>query len=171
MATTITEGYVYIVKNGVSISGDTIANSEGATVVKILTGGSAIWNIANDIFFKYGYDTRSVDEGGPDAQIMNLNKVKEAITITGLLLSVHNGVAESVNAITKLNNLRNIAKSKQPSQIVWGVDANSNQLISKLFNINKVQFKLVPDAAYSTTYQKIEVTVQGLLGASLGSSS
>ena len=162
MATTIEEGYVYLTSSPFT-DNDTITDSEGATVVKILVGGNVSHNFQNDIFFTPIPST----DYSQDPKVLNLAKVKEAITVTGIFETYHNGVVESVDAKTKKTNLLTLAKGKQPITIVYGIDANSNQTKHTDFNINKIQFKETPTTPYETVTERIEVTVQGLLGTSM----
>ena len=176
MATTIETGYVYIVKGG-TVTSDTISGSEGSSgsgtsatgVVKIHVGGNLTHNFANDIFF-FPTPTTAYT---PVPRVLNLGKVKEAVTVTGKLISIHNNVEENRTALEKKTDLLVLAKGQQPCTFVSGTVAGGNQReIYTDFNINKIQFKVLPTTPYATfnsndVIQTIEVTLQGLLGESM----
>jgi len=164
---TIQEGYVYIT-NG-NVSGNTIT---GGTTVKIWCGGNVTENGTNDIFFT---PIPTTDKSKLDPKLLDLGKVKEAVTVTGFLRSQHKGVNESITALEQRDNLRALCKGPQPVTLVWGTynATKTNQTKHTDFNINKWQFKFVPDTPFAMwspgveVWNKIEVTIQGLLGTSM----
>lgn len=176
MAVTVTEGYVFVVdtnsKNSGYItysSGDSINGSEGTHLVKIIMGGKAkgTHNFSNDIFFTPFPSTAPSTQ---NPRVLNMNKIKEAITIQGVIRRRDiDGTANSRSVITRKTDLLTIAKAAQPITIVWGVDANSNQQVHTDFNINKIQFTEVAGKVenQTTTIEQIEVILQGLLGTSM----
>jgi len=163
---TIEEGYVYIT-NG-KLNQNTII---GGITVKIYCGGNVIENGTNDIFFNAIPNTSA----NPNPKLLNLSKIKEAVTVQGILKSQDRGTNESKTALEQRNDLLTLCKGKQPVTIVWGTynSTKTNQISYTDFNINKWQFKFVPDKPFAlwsagvNVWNHIEVTIQGLLGSSM----
>ena len=173
--TTISEGYVYIT-NG-SVNQNTITTTGSQKVVKLYCGGNVTENGTNDIFFT---PIPTTNKDNLDPKILDLGKVKEAVTVTGFLRSVEGGVKEiiaesNVTALEQRDNLRALCKGEQPVTLVWGTynATKTNQTSHADFNINKWQFKFVPTTPFArwsgsvVVWNKIEVTIQGLLGSTM----
>ena len=164
---TVEEGYAYVTSG--AVSQNTIT---GGSTVKIWIGGNINEDGANDIFFNAIPNT---DVSQAQSKVLNLGRFKEAVTVTGFLRTQHKGVNESTTAIEQRDALRALCKGTQPVTLVWGTynATKTNQTSHADFNINKWQFKFVPDTPFVTwsagvnVFNKIEVTLQGLLGSSM----
>lgn len=161
---TIEDGYVYVTSG--TLSQNTIT---GGTTVKIWVGGNVTENGANDIFFNA---TPNTDVSQASPKILNLARFKEAVTVAGFLRTQNRGTNETTTAVEQRDSLRTLCKGVQPVKIIWGTynATKTNQISHSDFNINKWQFKFVPDTPFVTwsagihVWNKIEVTLQGLLG-------
>ena len=183
MAVTITEGYIFIVdtntRNSGNLtysSGDSIDGSEGTHLVKIIVPAKVTHNYNNDIFFS-PFPSTAPSSSNP--KVLNLNKIKEAITVQGVIRRRDLDGTTNTRAATasygegsvvqRKTDLLTIAKAAQPVTIVWGVDANSNQQVHTDFNINKIQLTEVAGKVeeQTTAREQIEVILQGFLGTGM----
>ena len=139
---TIEDGYVYVTSG--TVSQNTIT---GGSTVKIWVGGNVTENGANDIFFNAVPNT---DVTQAEAKILNMGRFKESVTVAGQLRSRDRMKMEATTAIAQRDALRVLCKGTQPLKIAWGTynATNTNRTYHADFNVNKWQFKFVPDTTF-----------------------
>ena len=127
MATTIiVDGSVYVAalhdKNGTltppnaGVSGNTITHDTNKAVE--IFSARIEYNYINDIG-GFGFKSRGDTPTDKPRKIIDQKKIQKVITITGILDD-----ESDLRAITKRNNLLNIAENERALTLVWGISGN-----------------------------------------------